>query len=638
MANNQPIDSLSIDIEISGLKKSDITRLEDLSNALSNLNKILTPQLITNLNNLGKPIQKLVGLGSIGSLNLFFKSFTSNKAIAIKETSKSLGHLDKTISTSFISRLQKLAQINLGFKNLKGLKKFLKKYNQKLDQVNNPKKGKEKEPQKEKVQINEKEQITQRKFNLLNKIGRLQKSLKDNLSNIPILNALLGLTASTNKKDKEKKEEEKRKKSLNKFIASFKRIALYRLIRTIIASITQAVKEGMENLAKYDMNFNKSMSSIVTSIQNIKNSIGLMAQTFIEGLAPVLEQVSILFTNIANEVSRINAMQKGITEYTKINAEYTKNYANSLAKASGFAFDTFNVLSGGTGSMYETANVNDVSEQNANIISSMYIDAFMSIKNAVVNMITFLKPFVEGFLTVFSPIIWIASKINEGVSWLLANIPFLGEILGGLTAIIVALNIATSMNPIGWLIIGLTVLIGLIGLLVKAIVENWSSIVEFLGNAVRAIGNVCVTIVNAVINAIEIMINGVVAGINFLLDGVNQLGNFFGADWNLQLSRAEYGRLEYFADGGIASAGSLFVAGEAGAELLTNMGGGNTGVTNVEQFENAMTRAIISSGLLQAVEDSGNIYMDSEIVGKKIGQSRSLRNQLNRTNPSLKLR
>ena len=190
MANNQPIDSLSIDIEISGLKQSDISRLQGLSNALSNLNKILTPQLITKLNNLGKPFQKLGGLGSLG---LFFKSFTTSKSLAIKETSKSLGDLDKVISTSFISRLQKLAQINLGFKNVKGLTNFLKTYNQQLGQVNTA--------EKEKVQIDEKAQQTQRKFNLFNKLGGVQTSLKDRLSNIPILNTLLGLNAGATKED-----------------------------------------------------------------------------------------------------------------------------------------------------------------------------------------------------------------------------------------------------------------------------------------------------------------------------------------------------------------------------------------------------------------------------------------------------
>ena len=38
------------------------------------------------------------------------------------------------------------------------------------------------------------------------------------------------------------------------------------------------------------------------------------------------------------------------------------------------------------------------------------------------------------------------------------------------------------------------------------------------------------------------------------------------------------------------------------------------------------------------IEESGNLYLDNEKVGKKVGQSKGLRNELNRTNPSLRLK
>ena len=47
-----------------------------------------------------------------------------------------------------------------------------------------------------------------------------------------------------------------------------------------------------------------------------------------------------------------------------------------------------------------------------------------------------------------------------------------------------------------------------------------------------------------------------------------------------------------FADGGLPDKGSLFIAGEAGAELVTNMGGGQSGVMNMEQLEQAVARGM----------------------------------------------
>lgn len=51
--------------------------------------------------------------------------------------------------------------------------------------------------------------------------------------------------------------------------------------------------------------------------------------------------------------------------------------------------------------------------------------------------------------------------------------------------------------------------------------------------------------------------------------------------------------VEFKADGGIVSKGSMFIAGEAGAELVTNMGGGQSGVMNMEQLENAVARGML---------------------------------------------
>ena len=64
-----------------------------------------------------------------------------------------------------------------------------------------------------------------------------------------------------------------------------------------------------------------------------------------------------------------------------------------------------------------------------------------------------------------------------------------------------------------------------------------------------------------------------------------------------------------FADGGIhdLSMGSLFVAGEAGAEIVTNIGNGKTGVTNVEQMKEAVREGNFE--LLNVVQGGINIIV-----------------------------
>lgn len=60
-------------------------------------------------------------------------------------------------------------------------------------------------------------------------------------------------------------------------------------------------------------------------------------------------------------------------------------------------------------------------------------------------------------------------------------------------------------------------------------------------------------------------------------------------------SKSEIENMEVpmFANGGLPNKGSMFIAGEAGPELVTNMGGGQSGVMNMEQLENAVARGIL---------------------------------------------
>ena len=64
-----------------------------------------------------------------------------------------------------------------------------------------------------------------------------------------------------------------------------------------------------------------------------------------------------------------------------------------------------------------------------------------------------------------------------------------------------------------------------------------------------------------------------------------------------------------FADGGLPDKGSVFVAGEAGAELVTNMGSGQSGVMNMKQLENAVARGMIVGLSTIDINDDRPIYI-----------------------------
>lgn len=73
--------------------------------------------------------------------------------------------------------------------------------------------------------------------------------------------------------------------------------------------------------------------------------------------------------------------------------------------------------------------------------------------------------------------------------------------------------------------------------------------------------------------------------------------------------------VEYYADGGLPDKGTLFRAGEAGAEIVYNTPSGQSGVVNVQQIEQAMYGALVRYGK----SNGGNgqpieVYLDGEKV------------------------
>lgn len=79
-------------------------------------------------------------------------------------------------------------------------------------------------------------------------------------------------------------------------------------------------------------------------------------------------------------------------------------------------------------------------------------------------------------------------------------------------------------------------------------------------------------------------------------------------------------KLDFAADGGIFDAGSLIWAGERGAEIVANAGGGKTGVMNVQQMQDAVYDGVYAA--MSAVmgrqggdgSKSVNVYLDSRQI------------------------
>lgn len=125
-------------------------------------------------------------------------------------------------------------------------------------------------------------------------------------------------------------------KMVAKWKNSLWRIAFYRAIRTAIASIASALKEGRDNLYQYSRlvgtEFAPAMDSLATSALYLKNSLGAMAAPLIQAVAPAVDYLVDKFIDLLNIIGKVFAALTGKSTYTQ-----AKKYATEYAEAANDA-------------------------------------------------------------------------------------------------------------------------------------------------------------------------------------------------------------------------------------------------------------------------------------------------------------
>lgn len=146
-------------------------------------------------------------------------------------------------------------------------------------------------------------------------------------------------------------------KSLRKLLSQFARIAKYRMIRAVIKSITEGVKEGTESYYRYSKAigsaFAPAMDSVASSLKTMKNSIGAMLAPLIQSLIPYLQMAVQGFINVLNYANQFFALLRGQSTWSRATNQNAKAFDNVKKSAVGAAaavkdlladFDELNII------------------------------------------------------------------------------------------------------------------------------------------------------------------------------------------------------------------------------------------------------------------------------------------------------
>lgn len=172
--------------------------------------------------------------------------------------------------------------------------------------------------------------------------------------------------------------------------------------------------------------------------------------------------------------------------------------------------------------------------------------------------------------------------------------------------------------------------------------DSYTTVFSRVSSALSSVKGDIVDIVNSILGFIEKMANGVIDGVNGMITKLNSL-SIDAPDWvekqfgissfgfNIPLlQRVSIPRIELKADGGFVDTGQLFIAREAGAEMVGSIGR-KTAVANNDQIVAGIASGVASANtesnallreqntLLRAMlEKETGVYLDGKTITKSV--------------------
>lgn len=609
MADNNEIDSLKLGIEVGDLSSSDIKNIKDLSSSLAALDKVLSSEFMKNLETLShlkinvnvselkqaaKQVQKAVAptsaSGTIFGDGVDVADITEEKRKLqklIKQRQQAIDEnleysekvLDNKPDNPFLLRAKELQQQqDIDRATLQSYREQINEARKKQKALENAnfsevKKNAEKNVVQPEIKANEQQE---KHISLWEKFKQKVKSVGEVIKKLG---------------DREDKEEKKSKASgfVGKLGKAIVRVAVYRAIRAAIKGIVQTIRSGLQSFAEFSPKFEQTMTALTSAGRNFKMSFTAAFAPILESIAPALIQIVNSFTQLNNKLAETLAYLKGAGEYTKVNTEYQEQYNKAINL---LPFDKFNVLQQSSYGGFEKAAVDtEKMAKNAPKLEKIkaVITSFKEALKAVVAALGKAWEYIKSIFGEYGDVILTVMKasINFGKQ--------LWETLGALiNAIKVILNLDFSKSIIySSLAVFAGILTTIVGI-AKTFLDILKSILtlDFSGFGERVKGYFNYGFTKNLWNR-----GGRGRGIKNFFKGLFNIGTY--------------------ATGGFPDTGSLFLAGERGAELVTNVGSGQSAVMNMQQLQQAIYGGMVSA--LSTMQQVGG-HETAQPITVKIGE------------------
>lgn len=379
---------------------------------------------------------------------------------------------------------------------------------------------------------------------------------------------------------------------LKKFFGMVKRMVMYRIIGSVLRTISNAYAEGIKNMYEWSKamggEFAAAMDMGSAAATKFKNSLAVMVAPIFEAIIPAIDALANRIAAFATQMSKFFATIFGADHYYSVNTGIVKEYGNAAGAAAKkvrtlLKFDEINRLekknSSGGGSS-TSSEYNDMFERLSLDTEGLTwrqrlkmafdgLDIDLSkITNAVV-----LATLVKGALN-----LWKGGKLLDvsgfgGTIKLMLLSVSLGVSLGNLLVEMLGIK-DTALGKL------LDVLVSAIG--AAFIAWKWSG-----GNIWLALAVAGITLA---IKKMTLDPSGAKVNIDKVEKAIREIQNYGYLGPGMVIPQ--------YAVGGVVGEGQLFVAREAGPELVGTMGG-HTAVANNDQIVAGITQGVASANASQ---------------------------------------
>lgn len=407
------------------------------------------------------------------------------------------------------------------------------------------------------------------------------------------------------------------------FFKNIKRIITYNIASTLIRAMTSGLKDGFAEIAKQSAAFNNTMSNIAKNANLLKASFSVALYQPLMALEPLLTRLSYKIVDFANSFAIIIAKMRGAKEVTLVNTQAMKDYAKEASEAQGvlLSFDKFTTLGNKTSSPFDFdasqyMKTVEMTKEGLTEFAESQGKTFDDLNIDILKTIGTIKAFVDTFLIIKSIDIALSfvklSAALKSVDFapLLAKFKEFGGVLN-----------ANKLAVAQWAL-SITAAIAGFSILFSSEADNLTIVLQGL---------------IAILIGVGVAVAGIKTGLKGALAyGVAAAGIIAGAMGLANNAVAKKPHTSTFANGGILeNAGTMYaIAGESGAEVVAR-GKSGTGVTNIEQFTEAMYNALVRYGAARGDLDKAKLTLNANDVGRAVVESEGFREGVRRTNPQL---